>query len=64
MAYGTVDGMTILEGLEVVRHRPSMYIGTEEPDHSLRSRRVELVVDDAAPMSRRRAPPPAAQAGR
>jgi len=35
MAYRTADGITILDRLEVVRHRPSMYIGPEEPDHSL-----------------------------
>jgi hypothetical protein len=54
MASRTADGITILEGLEVVRHRPSMYIGSEEPDHSLRSRLLELVVDGAAHDS----PPP------
>lgn len=45
MHYKTKDGIAIIEGLEVIRRRPAMYIGTDEPDRSLRRRLLELVVD-------------------
>ncbi|MBX3192698.1 MAG: hypothetical protein KF819_37285 [Labilithrix sp.] len=46
--YKTAHGITVLEGLEAVRHRPTMYIGAEEPGRSLRARLLEWVVDGVA----------------
>ena len=43
MAYKTGSG--IIEGLEVVRRRPTMYIGEETPDVSLVVRLVESALD-------------------
>jgi len=44
----TRDGITIIEGLEVVRRRPVMYIGPGDPGRSLRSRLLEIVVGNIA----------------
>jgi DNA gyrase subunit B len=46
--YKTAQGITVLEGLEAVRHRPAMYIGADEPGRSLRTRLLEWVVDGVA----------------
>lgn len=46
--YKTSQGITVLEGLEAVRHRPAMYIGADEPGRSLRTRLLEWVVDGVA----------------
>ncbi|MCA9590540.1 MAG: hypothetical protein KC657_34800 [Myxococcales bacterium] len=48
MADKTSQAITVLEGLEAVRHRPSMYIGPEEPDHTFAMRLLEFVVDAVA----------------
>ncbi len=48
MSHTTPEGITVLEGLECIRVRPAMYIGSEEPGHSLRKRLLELVVDRVA----------------
>lgn len=48
MDYKTRDGITIIEGLEVVRRRPAMYIGAEEPGRTLTSRLLEFMVDGVA----------------
>ena len=48
VGYRTKDGITVLEGLMAVRHRPAMYIGAEEPGHSLPTRILEFVADGVA----------------
>ena len=48
MYYKTASGITIIEGLEAIRRRPSMYIGPEEPGHTLHQRVLEFAVDGAA----------------
>jgi hypothetical protein len=48
MNYKTSDGITIIEGLEAVRRRPSMYIGAGEADRSPQSQLLEYVVSDIA----------------
>lgn len=48
MEYKTASGITIIEGLEAIRRRPSMYIGPEEPGHTLHQRLLEFAVDGAA----------------
>jgi DNA gyrase/topoisomerase IV subunit B len=48
MADKTLDGISVLEGLEAVRRRPAMYIGAEDEHPSLRARLLELAVTDIA----------------
>ena len=48
MDHKTRDGLTIIEGIEVIRRRPAMYIGPEEPGRTLPSRLLELIVDGVA----------------
>lgn len=49
MAYTTQGGLTIIEGLDVVRRRPTMYIGAGlSSDSLLCARLVEVVLDAAA----------------
>jgi hypothetical protein len=44
----TTQGLTIIEGLEVVRRRPTMYIGAGLPEGSLCVRLVEVALEGVA----------------
>jgi DNA gyrase/topoisomerase IV subunit B len=46
--YKTLDGLTVIEGLEPIRRRPAMYVGAEEPGRSLSHRLLEGLVDAIA----------------
>jgi DNA gyrase subunit B len=48
MAGKTADRITVLKGLEVVRRRPALYIGTQDEQQSTRARLLELAVSDIA----------------